>query len=263
MIVAVAAIVVGATTAFFSDTETSTGNTFTAGSIDLKIDNESYVTNNAGDLVASPNTSWDLRDLTIERFFNFTDLKPGDIGEDTISIHVYDNDSWVCMSAAITATPENGITEPEAADDSTVGANQGELQDELNFVFWADDGDNVLEADEANEVFEGTIKDFEDTSPRIVADSNWNIFTSEPGTPLTGGQDYYIGKAWCFGDLTLTPASQDYPDNVGPLTRGTTGISCDGTLVDNSTQSDGVVGDISFTAVQSRNNDNFSCSPPQ
>mgnify|MGYP001578414017 FL=1 len=42
MIVFVAAAALGATGAFFSDTETSTGNTFTAGAIDLGIDNESY-----------------------------------------------------------------------------------------------------------------------------------------------------------------------------------------------------------------------------
>jgi len=40
IIAAVAAIVVGATTAYFSDTETSTGNTFTAGTIDISIDDQ-------------------------------------------------------------------------------------------------------------------------------------------------------------------------------------------------------------------------------
>lgn len=40
MIAAVGAIVVGATRAYFSDTETSTGNTFTAGTIDIAIDGE-------------------------------------------------------------------------------------------------------------------------------------------------------------------------------------------------------------------------------
>lgn len=38
LIVAVAAVVVGATTAYFSDSETSEGNTFTAGTLDLGID---------------------------------------------------------------------------------------------------------------------------------------------------------------------------------------------------------------------------------
>ena len=42
MIVFVAVAAIGATGAFFSDTETSTGNTFTADAIDLGIDNHSY-----------------------------------------------------------------------------------------------------------------------------------------------------------------------------------------------------------------------------
>ena len=96
VIVAVGAIVAGATGAFFSDSETSVGNTFTAGDIDLQIDNESYAIdynipgydNPVGALVASTHTSWELTDLTIEKFFDFVDLKPGDMGEDTISIHV-------------------------------------------------------------------------------------------------------------------------------------------------------------------------------
>lgn len=36
----VAAIVIGATTAYFSDTETSTGNTFTAGTIDISVNDQ-------------------------------------------------------------------------------------------------------------------------------------------------------------------------------------------------------------------------------
>ena len=65
----------GGTGAFFSDTETSTGNTFSAGAIDLKIDNSSYYNG-----VVSEETSWTLTDLTVEKFFNFLDLKPGDYG---------------------------------------------------------------------------------------------------------------------------------------------------------------------------------------
>lgn len=38
ILVAVAALAIGATVAFYNDTETSTGNIFTAGSIDLKVD---------------------------------------------------------------------------------------------------------------------------------------------------------------------------------------------------------------------------------
>src|SRR3989344_2914811 len=93
MILAAAAVVIGATFAFFSDTETSVDNTFVAGEIDLQIDNESYAIDCnipfhpdlnpnptcTGVLVASSQTSWELTDLTIQKFFNFVDLKPGDI----------------------------------------------------------------------------------------------------------------------------------------------------------------------------------------
>ena len=89
----VAAIVVGGTIAYFSDTETSTGNTFTAGAIDLTIDNESYYNG-----VRSEGTSWQLADLIDQLFFNFSDLKPGDWGEDTVSIHVDNNDAWACVT---------------------------------------------------------------------------------------------------------------------------------------------------------------------
>ena len=78
-ILVAAVVVVGATTAFFSDTETSVGNTFAAGDIDLQIDNTSYAIdwnipgfqNPTGAFVASTHTSWTMRDLTVEKFFDF------------------------------------------------------------------------------------------------------------------------------------------------------------------------------------------------
>jgi hypothetical protein len=87
--------VVGATGAFFSDTELSSGNTFAAGALDLKVDNHSYYNGNeckevtpgvfqwAGNaLFPVPGTpcdvSWNLTDLTVQKFFDFLDLKPGD-----------------------------------------------------------------------------------------------------------------------------------------------------------------------------------------
>src|SRR3989344_2886761 len=141
VLVFVGAVVVGGTSAFFSDEETSTGNTFTAGEIDLKVDNTSYYN---GEF--NPSTSWELVDLTVEKFFDFGDLKPCDWGEDTISLHVGSNDSWVCGEVTLTSDDDNGITEPEGEDgDITDGAGNGELADAVDFLWWADDGDNVLE----------------------------------------------------------------------------------------------------------------------
>src|SRR3989338_8690162 len=144
LLFACGALALGSTGAFFSDTELSSGNTFSAGAIDLKIDNTSYYNG-----VATSTTSWTLADLTIEKFFNFFDLKPGDIGEDTISLHVDTNDAYLCADVTLTSNDDNGINEPEGGDgDTTDGAGEGELGDNVNFVWWADDGDNVLETDE-------------------------------------------------------------------------------------------------------------------
>jgi len=151
LVVGVVAGLVGAgTTAFFSDTETSKDNVLQAGAIDLKIDNHSWYNGRFID-----KTSWELTDLTIEKFFDFHDLKPGDWGEDTISIHVDNNRAWACANVTLTSSHENERIDPEKDDgDTTFGKWEGELDEELNFVFWADDGDNVYECDKRlTEVF--------------------------------------------------------------------------------------------------------------
>lgn len=249
----------GASRAFFSDTETSTGNTFTAGAIDLRIDNESFVTDSDGVLVASSNTSWELADLTVQKFFDFIDLKPGDIGEDTISIHVGSNDAWLCAAAQITDDSDQTCTEPELVDDGTCtnpGPGQGELDSEVNFAFWKDDGDNIFESDES--VFlSGPISGLGVQGQIALSDST---DTGPFGdTPVPGDSTSYIAKAWCFGSMSETPVTQDSVNTGSPLTLGT-GFTCDGTQVNNAAQTDKVVGDLEFYAEQSRNNDDFDCS---
>src|SRR3989338_4459206 len=168
VIAAVAAVVVGATTAFFSDTETSTGNTFTAGSIDLKVDSEchyyNYVGGNAGpnedgyvDVGCgefTPDGSnepvavghWTENDLEngVHKFFSFADIKPGDKGEDTISLHVYDNDAWGKISMDLGGSLDNTCTEPEKESDGTCGeGEEGELLAAMlpGFSMWLDQGE--------------------------------------------------------------------------------------------------------------------------
>ncbi len=261
------AILVGATGAYLSDSETSTGNTFATGVIDLKIDNESYVTNDFGKLVFSSSTSWALSSLAGKLFFNFSDIKPGDIGEDTISLHVNNNNAWACMAVNLTGTPENGQNDPEAIVDPTSGANDGELQNELNFAFWGDDGDNVYEQGET--IFkQGLVKNIFNGQNWALADSATNIWGT-PG-PILGNTVKYVGKAWCFGPLGTAAKTQDNlgkTGNNGPLVRGT-GFTCSGDTIGNIVQSDGLKANVSFTAVQSRNNGSFVCGqtttpPPQ
>jgi predicted ribosomally synthesized peptide with SipW-like signal peptide len=257
------AVALGGTGAFFSDSESSSGNTFTAGAIDLKVDNHSYYN---GQLNAS--TTWEVSDLTIQKFFDFPDLKPGDIGEDTISLHVNNNAAYLCANVKLTSNDENGQTEPEALVDATtgpgVGAGLGELASNVNFVWWADDGDNVLETNEAV-ISQGPIGSLglNGSTTVALADSQNNIWTNTPG-PVDGGKTYYIGKAWCFGTIGTSPLSQDGLGTTSPRTPGNSsgGITCDGHLLNNSTQTDSLTADVKFTAVQARNNSNYLCVPP-
>lgn len=249
----VAVVAVYASQAFFSDVETSTGNTFTAGAIDLKIDNESWYFGPGEVLVKRADLSWDLDDLTGHLFFNYSDIKPGDWGEDTISIHVHDNDAYACAYIDITKNDDMSSTEPEleAGDQEEDPDNimDGELAQELNFFFWLDDGDNVYETGELS-LMDGP------ASGGLGGVLSYNL--RHPGTVggvLVGGETYYIGKVWCFGDLSVTEVAQD---TTGPEQRHS-GITCIGSSVTNLSQTDNMMLDMSFYAEQARHNTQFTC----
>src|SRR3990167_539174 len=272
LLFACGALALGSTGAFFSDTELSIGNTFSAGAIDLKIDNTSYYNG-----VATSTTSWTLADLTIEKFFNFFDLKPGDYGEDTISLHVDTNDAYLCANITLTSNDDNTCNEPELGDEPSCtapGVGQGELAQNVNFMWWADDGDNVLETGE-EVISTGPIGALTLNTPYPItlADSDQNIWTGIGG-PVAALDTKYIGKAWCFGSIGQTPVTQDGSGNLmtpagnnngngisGEPEDG--GYSCNGSALNNDTQTDSLTADVSFSAVQSRNNSSFQCDEPE
>ena len=266
MIVVAAAGITASTGAFLSDTETSVGNTFTAGAIDLKIDNESYYNG-----TVSEGTSWQLSDLGNGLlFFNFRDLKPDDEGEDTISLHVNNNDAYLCMDVTMTSNDDKSSNEPELdtsdPQDDPNNTWDGELGGLLNMFWWADDGDNVYEVGE-NSISGGvkTVLNLATSTPFSVAlaDTANNVWTPNAPGPISGGQTKYIGKAWCYGALTTQGIAQDGQGHLlnsvnGPLVRGT-GVTCDGKTLGNESQTDGVTMDVAFRAMQARHNPNFFC----
>ncbi|MFA6306806.1 MAG: SipW-dependent-type signal peptide-containing protein [Patescibacteria group bacterium] len=217
----VAVIVIGGTMAYFNDTETSTGNKFTAGKFNLLVGSE--CTYNG---VSQAPCNWVKKDLASELFFNFDDIKPGDSGENTITLKVDNNDAWICAELANLVGDDNGCDSPENKVDNTCGAGQGELQDNLYFTIWKDNGaganacNNILDADETAIV-----------SDQSAENLLWPIADSEHGPAITGDTDYCVGVAW----------------NVPIATS-------------NIIQTDSLVGDVKFTAVQARNMNNFKCS---
>ena len=244
--------------AFFSDTETSQNNVLAAGAIDLKIDNTSYYNGQA-----SPDTTWSLDDLDGKNhlFLNFNDIKPSDWGEDTISVHVNDNEAWSCVDIALTSNDDNTSTEPELEDgdlpEDTNNSFDGELAQNVNFIFWVDDGDNVLETNEYsnNLIASGSAQTILDGAHWTLADSAKNIVGGSVGEGLLSAQTYHIGKAWCFGALTPNPLAEG--QGVNPTVNS--GILCNGANLNNITQTDKLTADFTFRAEQHRNNPNFRC----
>lgn len=252
---------VNLTNSFFSDTESSNGNTLAAGKVDLKIDNTSYYNG-----VLNETTTWGPQDLVDHKFFDFSDLKPSDWGEDTISITVDDNDAWLCADIDVTQDDDNDCNEPELIDDPSCTPDDddlfdGEVGSLVNMVFWVDDGDNVFETDEEEQIInEGTVIDIltdtswalaqSDQEGRILLDANLN----EDGS-AKGGDTYYIAKYWCFGELTKEPV---IPGENSPTDNS--GFTCNGDDINNAPQTDSLLADISFYATQARNNEGFNCS---
>jgi predicted ribosomally synthesized peptide with SipW-like signal peptide len=269
-----AALVIGATGAFFSDTETSNANTFTAGAIDLTVDSTQHYNHmvcTAGveastwqpepgftpevghyPVTGSPCTgTWTATDLGAQQFWNFTDVKPGDEGENTVSLHIDSNPAWACVDVSLTKNDDVTCNDPETAAE---GANcnnsipsadfDGELAQNLKFAAWADDGDNIWEVNEpllfSNQ--SGPASDVLGGKTYALAD-----VTTGSG-PMPGGTTNYIGLAWCAGNQT-----------VDTLTHT---ITCDGAAMGNDTQTDSMQANVAFRVVQSRNNPNFVCNQP-
>jgi hypothetical protein len=90
-----------------------------------------------------------------------------------------------------------------------------------------------------------------------LADSTISLFSPTPA-PLNGLQTYYLGKGWCFGTITVDPTLQDAVNTSGPDERDP-GFECDGSQLDNISQTDILTGNITFSAIQSRNNPDYVC----
>jgi len=171
---------------------------------------------------------WNERNLGEgDTFWNFSDAKPGDYGSNTISLHVFDNDAQGCIFID-TTDDENGLIDPEEEDGDNT-ENIGELSQFIKFFAWVDDGDNVWE-------------NGEEILAENVTFENGSFMISD----LNPGSEALVGLEWCFGDMTI-----DANNNT---------IECDGSSVDNTSQTDIMNADLVFYIEQMRNNETFDCS---
>lgn len=259
VIAAATAVMAGGTIAYFSDTETSSGNTFTAGNIDLKIDSECYF-GVGGNLTACPNDAahgnWALTDLEsgVHKFFNYDDIKPGSWGENTISLHLTSNPAWAWMKIEPTADLENGCNEPEAEVDVTCadpGEGDGELAGALSYLIWQDTADNTQTGGKCNNILDSGEIIFKNgkigTCEVVKLNETCGPACSDcdPLQPTKEDDPYCVGMMWCAGNWVSD----------------STGYHCDGSAIGNEAQGDSMKLDIEFDVVQSMNNLNGDGGP--
>jgi predicted ribosomally synthesized peptide with SipW-like signal peptide len=124
LIIAVASMLIGAgTVAYFSDTETSKGNTFT-------------VSTESPNLELSPCGTQPYLPFDVE------DIKPGHSGVADVNVsNIGTAAGWLSMKLINCVNDENGLLEPEIeAGDTT--ADEGELDQFLYLIIWFDDNND-------------------------------------------------------------------------------------------------------------------------
>jgi predicted ribosomally synthesized peptide with SipW-like signal peptide len=238
------AVMAGGTVAFFNDTQTSAGNTFTAGTIDLEIDNTCHYN---GGACPYPDSTWALTDLVngVHKFFNFGDIKPGAWGENTISLHLTSNAAWAWLKIKVAGNAENGCNEPELRAEPACASNEnGELAAKLNYIIWQDsDCSNTINNGE--HIFK---------QPGLISACdtwmlNYSGQAASPLQPTNASAPYCVGIAWCAGNWIPGSTPQ-----IGSW-------NCDGSAIGNEAQSDSLKLDLEFAVVQSRHNPNASGAP--
>lgn len=214
----------------------TTEATYSVGGIDLKIDSAAFY----NDLPYLDGT-WSAKNLQPyhDQFFDFEDVKPGDRGTTTISVHVKKSSAWVCLAFDNFKNKENGRNEPELLEDGS--SLVGELGDGLEFFAWFDDGDNRFEIGE-KPLFGTSTQE----ALKTVKNKTYALADYKHGPAWAKNSVHYVGISWCAGDLSVN------------LQTGA--VSCSGEALGNEAQTDSLSFSVSLEAVPPSQDKKFLCS---
>lgn len=158
-------------------------------------------------------------------FFNFNDIKPGDLGVNVISVHVYTNDAWMCL-----------MTQPTSSSVLYDGT------DAINMYAWIDaNKDGVKQSGENELSGPNTMKNVLEKLSIYAPGVNGGVY-------LPGNTESDIGLAWCAGALTVNTDNTSTP------------FSCNGSQMGNDAKSAQLQAAITLYAEQQRHNAGFSCA---
>lgn len=222
----------GTTTAFFSDTETSTGNAFIAGSLDLQVG------------IDSETNTFPPQNLDNATLFRFENIRPGEMSFGDFVL-ASDSEVWACSAAEITTNGENGTTEAE--EDLGDDASGGELAQYVEFATWEDrNDDKLVGTSERGSFLVLPLTTYANGTYYPIRD------TDNGGEPISADSEYNLGFAYCYGSFAQNSDGSYVFEGAQPV--------CLGESAGNDSQSDTVEGTIYFYAEQSAGNQDFQCS---
>jgi len=213
-------------------------DTFGKKNLDLEIDYAGYY-DKAVD--GHPNAGfWKQQDLTTQKFFDVGDIKPGDSGEGTISLHLKGQDAWGCAIIRPTENDDKSSTGPELLVDQKDNPSDkwdGELAQNMDLRVWADicsiknkvkPGDNIYQPG-CDKLLQSGKSPLNPVKLALADSADQNVFSGNSG-PLKKDQDYFLGADWSV------------PSSVG-----------------NIIQTDSYKADVTFYVQQSDSNGKFLC----
>jgi len=202
------ALVTTGTFALFSDTETSSPNTFEAGIIDLEID------------CAGDDTTFTATDDPLPEIFDYLpandgDIKPGDSGEVTLSLHLKTNSNDADLWMQLTSLVDDGGLNPESED-----AGDDVISDAIEVLIWLDEGGTTgwqgtgIDSEEGDNIYQAATETILFGTVAAGGGTLYSLSTTNSGK-LTVKEDavastiYYVGWSWILPSTVGNEAQGD------------------------------------------------------
>jgi hypothetical protein len=217
----------------------SGGSTFNSKGLTLQIDSSATY-----DGAKVPSETWNAKNLVpgTDKFFNYSDIKPGDYGCNVISVHTEKSDAYECVDFTGLQNNDNGLNNPEIkAGDTTGGAGQGDLAQGLQFFGWIDNGDGKYNPKTEQPLFGTAAK----SASVVLNNTSYALGDSKSGGSCKQNTTKYFATCWCAGTLSV--------DSKG-------NFSCDGSTLGNRAQGDSVSLSVDVRAVVAADNAKFTCA---
>jgi predicted ribosomally synthesized peptide with SipW-like signal peptide len=182
--------------------------------------------------------------------FDLNDVKPKDVGEATISVHLCDNPAFVGLTAEVTEALENGVVEPENVGEFVDDGEASELPFYVYVRAWLDtDCSNTYEAESETLVYQGSLAGLVEAISEAEAENG-----VVEGLPIS--EDCLTPGVHCVAfDWEFVCEPEDFERPSDAVAEGTLGDELDAAglpLDPNAAQTDTVNFRIGFEAVQCR-----------